>query len=285
MHRSAHLSGWADLLLRWTLHLVAADRTHQTIETRTEHIRRISRAFPDGPHTLTPAAWEQWSGRQRWATETRRSYTASVRSFFAWYNGSDPTASVPRIRPSQPSPRPIPDPVLLDCLARSDSRTALILRLAAEAGLRRAEIAGLHSGDLSLGQPPTLAILGKGRRPRTVPIPQPLADELSRREPGWVFPSRAGHLTPRHVSALAARVLPAPWTLHTLRHRFAARAYESRDLLAVQRLLGHASPATTQRYVPTSMQELLAAAQLAHLDGNEPEASPPAAVDSPPRFR
>ena len=41
---------------------------------------------------------------------------------------------------------------------------------------------------------------------------------------------------------------PAPWTLHTLRHRFATRAYEATgDLVTVSRLLGHASVATTQR--------------------------------------
>jgi len=41
-------------------------------------------------------------------------------------------------------------------------------------------------------------------------------------------------------------------TMHQLRHRFATMAYAvDTDVLVVQRLLGHASPATTQRYVRT----------------------------------
>lgn len=258
--------GWGDLLLRWTLHLVAADRTPQTIETRTEHMRRITRAFPDGPDQLTPAAWEQWSGSHPWATETRRSFSATIRSFYAWHDGSDPTRTVPPIRPATPQPRPIPDELLLPALDRADDRTRLILRLAAECGLRRTEIAALPSTALdTAGTPATLRIVGKGRKPRTVPVPAPLAAELAKLPEPWVFPGPAGHLTPRHVGALAKRVLPDGWTLHTLRHRFAAQAYRDRNILAVQRLLGHASPATTQRYVPTPMEELAAAAELAQI--------------------
>lgn len=46
-----------------------------------------------------------------------------------------------------------------------------------------------------------------------------------------------------------------------LRHRYATRAYgRTRDLLAVQRLLGHTSPDTTQTYVELPMEDLVAVA-------------------------
>ena len=47
------------------------------------------------------------------------------------------------------------------------------------------------------------------------------------------------------------------WTAHTLRHRFATRAYAGeRDILTVQQLLGHSSIATTQIYTHIDDDEL-----------------------------
>lgn len=140
----------------------------------------------------------------------------------------------------------------------------LILRLAAEVGLRRAEIASIHSHDLVddlLGW--SLVVHGKGGRERVVPLPTPLALELHARGSGWVFPGADhGHLSPRWVGKLAARVMPEGWTIHTLRHRFATRAYGlDRDLLVVQTLLGHASPVTTRRYVAIGEDRLRATVQ------------------------
>ena len=68
---------------------------------------------------------------------------------------------------------------------------------------------------------------------------------------GYAFPGADdGHLSPRWVGKIVAELLPGTATMHQLRHRFATRAYAvDRDVLTVQQLLGHASPATTQRYV------------------------------------
>ncbi len=52
-------------------------------------------------------------------------------------------------------------------------------------------------------------------------------------------------------------------TMHALSHRFATRLYNhNRDVFALRQLLGHASAATTQRYVQVAdarMRELVEA--------------------------
>ncbi|WP_245599473.1 tyrosine-type recombinase/integrase [Nakamurella lactea] len=137
-------------------------------------------------------------------------------------------------------------------MADAPPRVALMLRLAAEAGLRRAEVAVIQSDDLIedlYGW--SLVVHGKGDRDRVVPLPASLAAELRSHEPGFLFPgNEAGHLSPRWVGKLCTRYLPDHWTMHSLRHRFASRAYAvDRDVFTVQDLLGHVSPVTTRMYV------------------------------------
>lgn len=131
-------------------------------------------------------------------------------------------------------------------------RERLMLRLAAEVGLRRAEVAQVHSHDLieDLGGW-SLIVHGKGSRERTMPLPTSIAAELRILPSGFAFPgSDNGHLSPRWVGRIVGRLLPEPYTMHSLRHRFGTRAYAlSRDMFTVQELLGHASPVTTRTYV------------------------------------
>ena len=152
-----------------------------------------------------------------------------------------------------------------------------MLRLAAEAGLRRAEVALVRTSDVFItGGTAQLVVHGKGGKQRIVPISNELAEQVRRGAAGhtpetaaygwgtsgWLFPDSAGgHLTPAWVGAIVANALPDGYTMHTLRHRFATRAYRgTRNLRAVQTLLGHASIATTERYTAVDDDEIRAAA-------------------------
>ena len=248
---------WSTALDRWELYLRAGGRSERTVETRIRHVRQVARGLGTAsPHDVDTDMLMRYLGRQRWAAETRHGYYESLRLFYRWLypKGSSPAEWLPVVPRRPGAPRPVPLDVLHEAVAAADRRTRLILCLGACAGLRASEIAAVHGRDvLDDGTGVSLMVAGKGGRVRRVP----LADWLARAVVaacngggGWCFPSKyGGHLSGAHVSKLAAVVLRDGWTLHTLRHRFATSAYSAeRDLLAVQRLLGHASVATTQRY-------------------------------------
>jgi integrase len=128
------------------------------------------------------------------------------------------------------------------------------------AGLRRGEIASAAREHLIAG--PALRVLGKGDRERTIPLPPELAARIASRPAGWLFPShrRPGrHITAACVGERLALLLGPGATAHSLRHRFATRAYYlgGRDLLATQKLMGHADPETTLAYIEVDLATLL----------------------------
>lgn len=237
--------------------MVAANRANSTVQLRRYHVSRLAAAHADrDPYSLIVEELAEWLAGQPWGAETRRSYRASWVTFYKWAmvtgrTSSNPAALLPVVSAPRGMPRPAPETVFRRALAGADRRTRLMLLLAAHAGLRRGEIAAVHTDHLEpdlLGV--ALRVKGKGQVTRRVPLSSSLAVALGECEPGWVFPSvNGGHLTPAHVGKIISGELGAGWTAHTLRHRFASRAYAAeRDLRAVQELLGHAKPETTARY-------------------------------------
>lgn len=96
------------------------------------------------------------------------------------------------------------------------------------------------------------------RKHGRIPLTDDLALALRARGPGFALPGNVGgHIDPAYLGKAVSDLLPTGVAMHKLRHRFASRAYAvDGDLLAVQRLLGHAMPTTTQRYVATSTSNM-----------------------------
>lgn len=249
---------WDTALHTFEVALRAAGRRETTIGTRLRHVRQMARALPrTAPAEVSADQLLEWAAARDWAPETRHSYYVSIRAFYAALRiDPSPADALPTISRPVPPPRPTPERVYRDALAAADERTRAILVLAGAAGLRRGEIVRVNIADLSDdGTNPFLLVRAKGGHDRLIPVTAEIAGLIRTRcaadpDSGWAFPSRdGGHIRPRWASKLAARVLPPGWSLHSLRHRFATTAYSAdRDLLAVQRLLGHSSVATTQRY-------------------------------------
>lgn len=280
---------WASMIGDYLDTLRAAGRSERTVELRSIQLTGLARELGGRPQDVTGDDLIRWlAGHADWKIETRRSNRAAARLFFQWaYRvGRIPTHiadDLPMVKPSYGQPRPLPDDAWNAALAVADSRTTLILRLAGEAGLRRAEIARVRIGDLMEGPAGAqLLVHGKGNKQRVVPLNDTLAALIRAGAPkssattgrprahgsgDYLFPNyTGGHLDPKFVAQLAQSALPPPWTLHSARHRFATRAYRgTRNLRAVQRLLGHASIATTERYTAVDDDEMRAAALAAVL--------------------
>ena len=272
---------WAQIIDDYMLSLAAAGQPAASLTLRRIQLVRMARDLGGAPADVTADTLVAWFGAQTgWKTETRRNYRAAVRGFWRWAYRTKRVPEhladeLPKVRERFGAPRPAPDHAWQSALAAADARTTLMLRLAAEAGMRRGEVSQVHTRDLlESGGGPQLLIHGKGNKERVVPISDSLAESipagaaghtLGASRDGWLFPNRTGgHLTAYHVGQLVARVLLGDWTMHTLRHRFSSRAYRgTRNLRAVQKLLGHSSISTTERYCAVDDSEIRAAMEAA----------------------
>ena len=165
---------------------------------------------------------------------------------------------------------------LLDQPAESDDTLALrdqaIAELLYGSGLRLAELAGLNLADVYLDAG-WLNVRGKGNKQRQVPLTQSSAALLRQ----WLAqrpaqPHETALFTTQRGTRLGSRQIakrldnwaqqhgsPQHISPHMLRHSFAGHLLQaSRDIRAVQDLLGHASLSSTQIYTKLDFDHLAA---------------------------
>ena len=261
--------GWE--LAKWESYLLAAGRPASTVTLRRYHLERILLAFPKGPGTVDLDGLVQWLAEQDWSPNTRRAYRASLRGYYSWAMATgrvteSPAHLLPPIKVPRAKPRPAPEEAVSAALESASDPIRIAIRLAAQCGLRRGEIARVQIEDVErdmLGW--SLRVIGKGGHVRLVPLPDELAATIRSYPAGWLFPSpRGGHMTPHHLGKRISRELPEGYTTHTLRHRCGTTAYgATKDLRAVQELLGHAKPETTAIYTAVPDRDVRLAMQAA----------------------
>ncbi len=134
------------------------------------------------------------------------------------------------------------------------TRNRALVALMLDTGLRRSEVAALRLEDVSLDDC-LLTVIGKGNKQRRVPfstsVMHLVRDWLAVRgqEPGSLF-----WLSSASVRTVFRRIQEETglerFHPHQLRHQAASMMVRANaDVFAVQRILGHADLATTQRYV------------------------------------
>jgi integrase/recombinase XerC len=147
-----------------------------------------------------------------------------------------------------------------------------MMELLYSSGLRLAELVGLNLSDLDLADR-TVRVLGKGSKARIMPVGRQAVTALKgwlraraalapAGEPAVFLSLRGRRIGARAVQLIVARRARAQGLAmgvhpHLFRHSFATHLLESsRDLRAVQELLGHASISTTQVYTHLDFQHL-----------------------------
>lgn len=242
-----------------------------TVSLRRYYLHRLERDCGRRALTLGVDDLAEWLGGAGWAPNTMKSARSSLRSFYGWAQAAghittSPAHLLPPVRVPRGRPKPTPEIAYRAAQASADERAGLAIDLAGMCGLRRGEIARARVDDLEadlVGR--SLRVIGKGGHVRVVPLPDALADRITSHGAGYLFPSpRGGHLTPHHLSKIVSAHLPDGVTMHSLRHRCATTAYAAtRDLRAVQELLGHSRPETTAAYILAPDDSIRAAMQAA----------------------
>ncbi len=225
-----------------------------TRKRRRSTLRRFRRDNPVWP--TEPKAEKRQI--ERWLSrfddpQTRRSYLGDIRAFFTWATEEDliaynPTNGIRAPRVAQRRPNPLLRSEVVSTFgACGDLQDTLAVSLGVYAGLRVSEMAHLEHRDVDLVGRVLMVRQGKGRKDRAVPVCDDLAELLERRDQ---LDAGTGYNVSQRIKRTFKRAGVTGHRPHDLRATFATMLIrEGIDLVTVQSYLGHASVATTQRYV------------------------------------
>lgn len=266
------------MIARHLEHLRLRGLASSSVYQRRRGLIRLAAALPVSLLDADAAMLAAWRAGLTVGERAVGTYISDVRQFYGWALAEgliedDPAVKLVVPRRGRSLPRPIGEDELFDALAEAPRRVRPWLVLAAWAGLRAKEIAFLRRDRvLDTATVPSLLIAGdatKGRDERIVPLSEFALHELrwyGLPASGWVFRRHDGQAGPNHphqVSHLANAFLHSMGiaeTLHQLRHRFGTETYRaSRDLRAVQEMMGHRLPETTAGYAAYANASAIAA--------------------------
>jgi len=194
---------------------------------------------------------------------------SSLRTFYYFLSivneVSIPSPVIPErhfLRKPQPLPRDASEEQIKILFAHiCNLRDKAIFTLMLECGLRVGEVHSLSLEDVLLDDPPRLRIHGKGDQHRIAYLPPPAKEILNH----WLISrpttkSRAVFISEhgKRLSVSGIQFILKVYccnsgvhiTCHQLRHTFGRRMAEAKlPMITLQKLFGHRSPRTTQRYI------------------------------------
>jgi site-specific recombinase XerD len=265
------------------------NRSPRTIECYVSLVARFAQFHRRSPELLGP---EQVRAYQKHLVDSGASWTifnqtvAALKFLYGvtlhvpWPVEQIPYGRRPRSLPVVLSPEEVS--CFLGAVRNPTCRTALLTSYAA--GLRISEMVALKPEHIDSARMQLLIAMGKGQRPREVPLSKVLLEQLRRywrvdrprgKSSPWLFPGRDAakplHVTTIEKACQEARVtagITKHATPHTLRHCYATHLLEAGvDLRTLQVLLGHSALSTTAIY--THVQRKLVPSTRSPLDALE----------------
>lgn len=256
------------MLTEYENYLRGAGHLPSTIHQRMVQLRRLNRYAPNlASVTVHDLDLFMATELEKASPNYRKSVRSAIRGFYAWatkrgFVTIDPAYPMPSVRIPRPLPKPVPEDVLAVAYESASVEVQAMILLGAMGGLRLSEITHLHMSDREQG---ILRVKGKGGKYRIIPINKTLAEALDRIESradfGYYFtnPLTKQPWSISYVGKNIKNLLPKKYSTHSLRHRAASVSYgATKDIRAVQELLGHSSVATTQLYTAITSDDLVA---------------------------
>jgi site-specific recombinase XerD len=238
---------------------------------------------------LQVRAWFLYEANRGIAPVTRSTKLFAVRSFYRFLIAEDLSEENPAALVTLASPvrsriefysDPEADAIIEWASAQPGLRwevgRVLLLTLR-YSGLRAGELVSLRTGEVDLDAR-RISLVGKGRKPRVIPIPHLLAnvlreylDEIRPRLPesAYLFANPRGNRSlrgrygPRALHNLVVEAgtsagVTGRHFAHRWRHTYATSLVRrGEDIHVVQRLMGHSNIATTSRYLHLSDADLI----------------------------
>lgn len=267
-HSGGHRGGDVYRLAEWTTAMERRGLSPATIYRRSRCVQALHVELGN-VWRLNTEAIEWFLDQRGLSPRTRYCWLSHLNAFYVWAMASDycernPVAKLQRPKLGRLVPHPTPESeVLMAIMASPTHLLRQWIVLMAYAGLRCCEVASLKGEDVDFGRG-TLRVLGKGQKPRVIPMHPSVRKELEGcPASGSVFidagtgqpylPHTVSRLVGKHLRAIGATHVRA----HRLRHRFATALLDAGvDIAVVAELLGHESIETTRGYAAVGFRHL-----------------------------